>query len=213
VITATNDKATVAIRIGQREYDKPYDRTCPVCTSPVLLQVDTFLSYGWTYERIRDYMASMRPAGVKVAPVAALRRHVGHLAAPHAEARRQLEEDVTARGQALDGGSSPVDPADLARLTLQRAYQALADGADTNIRDAVAILRLQREYDRDAQARQAQGSVEQWQAAVTELLWICRKHLGPNWAAFVADVRESDTLRAIMPRREEAAGDDTQAAD
>ncbi len=203
--------ATVSIRIGTREYDKPYDSSCPVCTSPVLLQVDTYLSYGWTYERIRDYMGSMRSAGVRVASVSALRRHISHLAAPHAEARRQLEEDAAARGMSLDGGSSPVDPADLARLALQRAYQALQDGsAETSVRDAVAILRLKREIDKDENARQAQGTVEEWQRAMQELLWLCRKHLGPKWAAFAADVRGSDTLLALMPRREEAADGDAE---
>jgi hypothetical protein len=208
--------ATVTIRIGAREYDKPYDPACPVCTCPVLLQVDTFLSYGWTYERIRDYMASMRVAGVRVASVAALKRHVAHLAAPHAEARRQLEEDAAARGTDTDSGSSPVDPADLARLTLQRAYAALADGSEdagAQVRDAVAVLRLQREIDKDAQARQMQGTVEQWQRALQEVLWLARKHMGPNWAAFAADIRGNETLLAIMPRREEAADDAAQAAD
>lgn len=210
----TNSPAVVSIRIGNREYAKPYDGSCPVCTSPVLLQVDTFLSYGWTYERIRDYMGSMRSAGVRVASVPALRHHVSHLAAPHAEARRQLEEDAAARGTGLDSGSSPVEAADLARLTLQRAYEGLADGdAEVSVRDAVMILRLKREIDRDEQARAAQGSVEQWQAAMTELLWVARKHLGSHWAAFAADVRGSETLRAIMPRREEAADGDAESAD
>jgi hypothetical protein len=208
VITATTSPATVAIRICAREYDKPYDPACPVCISPVLLQVDTLLSYGWTYERVRDYMGSMRPAGVRVASAKALHAHVAHLAAPHAEARRQLEEDVSARGASMDGGSSPVSAADLTRLTLQKAYQNLQDGgSEASVRDAATMLKLIRDLERDDQARQLQGSIEQWQAAMTELLWIARKHLGTHWAAFAADVRSSETLKAIMPRREEAADD------
>lgn len=208
------NQSTVAIRVGDREYDKPYDPACPVCASPVMLQVDTLLSYGWTYERIRDYMGSMRPAGVRVASVSALRRHIAHLAAPHAEARRQLEEDAAARGMSTDSGSSPVSTADLARLTLQKAYQNLQDnGSEASVRDAALMLKLQREIDRDEQARQAQGDVEQWRRAVQELLWLCRKHLGPNWAAFAADVRGNETLLALMPRREETADDDAAAAD
>jgi hypothetical protein len=206
--------AVVSIRIGGREYDKPYDPSCPVCASPVLLQVDSFLSYGWTYERIRDYMASMRPAGVRVASVAALRRHVAHLAAPHAETRRQLEEDVAARDSSMDGGSSPVEIADLARLTVQRAYEGLQDGDDSLMRHAVAVTRLRREIDKDEQARQTQGTIEQWQSAMTEVLWIARKHLGGHWAAFAADIRSSEKLRAIMPpRREEADDADAESAD
>ena len=208
------DGRTIRIRIGDREHDKPWHPSCPACTSPVLLQLDTLLSYGWTYARISDYTRSMKPAGVRVISAGALRAHVPHLAAPHLEARRQLEEDVTARGASVDEGSSPVAPADLARLAVRRAYQALQDGGEANIRDAVAILRLQLEIDRHEVARQLAGSAEQWQAATRELLWIARKHLGTRWPDFVADLRSSETLRAIMPPgREEVPGDGAEAAD
>jgi sugar phosphate isomerase/epimerase len=208
-------EGTIRIRIGAREHDKPYDPACPVCTSPVLLQVDTLLSYGWTYKRVQEYMRSMRPAGVRQVSVGALRGHVAHLAAPHAQARVQLEEAVAARGASALDGSPPVTPADLATLALQRAYETLADGGgETSVRDAVTILKLQRDIERDEAGRELAGTVEQWQAAVRELLWIARKHLGVHWADFAADVRGSEALRSIMPPpREEPAGDSAATAD
>jgi hypothetical protein len=204
---------TVRIRIGAREHDKPYDPACPVCTCPVLLQVDTLLSYGWTYARVQEYMRSMRLAGVRVASAGALRGHVAHLAAPHRQARQQLEEAVTARGASVSDGSPPVTPADLASLTLQRAYESLADGgSETSVRDAVTILKLQREIERDEAGRELAGTVEAWQKALQEVLWIARRHLGTRWAEFVADVRSNETLLALMPPpREEAAGDGSAA--
>lgn len=208
-------EATIRIRIGGRDYDKPYDLACPVCTCPVLLQVDTLLSYGWTYKRVQEYVASMRPAGVRRIAVGALRGHVAHLAIPHLAARRQLEEAAGARSVSVTDGSPPVTPADLASLTLQRAYESLADGgSETSVRDAVTILKLQREIERDEAGRELAGSIEQWQQVTRELLWLCRKHLGPRWAEFVDDVRSSETLRSIMPpAREEATGDgDTVSA-
>lgn len=208
-------EGTIRIRIGAREHDKPYDPACPVCTSPVLLQVDTLLSYGWTYRRVQEYMRSMRPAGVRAASVGALRGHVAHLAVPHLQARQQLEEAAGARGASVIDGSPPVTPADLATLTLQRAYESLQDGgSETSVRDAVTILKLQREIERDEAGRELRGSIEAWQQVTRELLWLARKHLGARWPEFIADVRSSETLRAIMPpAREEPAGDgDTASA-
>lgn len=208
-------EGTIRIRIGAREHDKPYDPACPVCTSPVLLQVDTLLSYGWTYKRVQEYVRSMRPAGVRQIALGALRGHVPHLAAPHLQARQQLEENAIARGVSVAEGSPPVTPATLAALTLQRAYETLADGgSETSVRDAVTILKLQREIERDEAGRELQGTVAAWQQALQEVLWIARRHLGTGWAGFVADVRSNDTLLALMPPdREEAAGDSAQAAD
>jgi hypothetical protein len=208
-------EGTIRIRIGPREYDKPYDPACPVCTSPVLLQVDTLLSYGWTYKRVQEYIRSMRPAGVRQIALGALRGHVAHLAAPHLQARQQLEETAVAHGVSVTEGSPPVTPAALAALTLQRAYETLADGSsETSVRDAVTILKLQREIERDEAGQELRGNIEAWQQVTRELLWLARKHLGTRWPEFIADVRSSETLRAIMPpAREEPAGDgDTASA-
>lgn len=208
-------EGTIRIRIGPREYDKPYDPACPVCTSPVLLQVDTLLSYGWTYKRVQEYIRSMRPAGVRQIALGALRGHTAHLAAPHLQARQQLEEAAVARGVSVIEGGPPVTPGDLATLALQRAYETLQDGgSETSIRDAITALKLQREIERDEAGRELQGTVEAWQQALQEVLWIARRHLGTRWAEFAADVRSNDTLLALMPPpREEAAGDSAQAAD
>lgn len=200
-----NEPATIVIAIGGQEYDKPFDRACPVCVSPLLLTVDTLLSFGWTYERIRGYM---RSHNVTAASAAELQEHVGHLAAPHAEARRQLEEAVLARGEDIFGdGSAPVGAADLAQLAVQRAYQGIQGGGDVSVRDAAAILKLSREISREQAGHAAAATVDQWEAALREVLWIARRHLGPSWRAFMNDLRGSETLLALMPPDpEEAAG-------
>lgn len=191
-----NDPSVIAISIGGAEYEKPHDRSCPVCMSPLLLTVDTLLSYGWTYERIRGYMRSHNAIA---ASAAELQAHVAHLAAPHAEARRQLEEAVAGRGQSMADGSVPVNPADLAQLALNRAYQGIQSGTEVSVRDAAGILKLAREIARDQADTAAAASAAQWEAALRELLWIARRHLGPSWRAFMNDLRGSETLLAIMP--------------
>lgn len=208
-------EATIRIRIGAREYDKPYDPACPVCTSPVLLQVDTLLSYGWTYKRVQEYIRSMRPAGVRQIALGALRGHVAHLAAPHLQARQQLEEAAVARGVSVIEGGPVVTPGDLATLALQRAYETLQDGgSETSIRDAITALKLQREIERDEAGRELQGTVEAWQQALQEVLWIVRRYLGTRWPEFVADVRSNERLLALMPPpREEADDGSTAPAD
>jgi hypothetical protein len=192
-----SDPGTVAITIGGQVYIKPLDRTCPICVSPVLLQVDTLLSYGWTYERVRS---AMRGYGVRGATSDELKAHIAHLAAPHAEARRELEEAVTGRGGTVEDGSSPVELEDVARLSLQRVYERIQSGdAEIAPRDAVALIKLYREIAREESGREAASSIAQWEAAAREILWIARRHLGTQWKAFVADLRASETLRAIMP--------------
>jgi len=69
-------------------------------------------------------------------------------------------------------------------------------------RDAAVLLRLQREIDREA-AGQAAGTTAQWQAAMREVLWAARSHLGERWEPFVADIRANQQLAAMWgpPRR------------
>ena len=68
--------------------------------------------------------------------------------------------------------------------------------AEVTLRDAAALLRLQREIDREA-AGQAAGTTAQWQAAMREVLWAARSHLGEHWKPFVADIRANQQLAAM----------------
>jgi hypothetical protein len=75
------------------------------------------------------------------------------------------------------------------------------------LRDAAALLTLQREIDREA-ACQAAGTTAQWQAALREVLWAARSHLGERWEPFVADVRANQHLAAMWgPPPQRRAGD------
>jgi hypothetical protein len=86
---------------------------------------------------------------------------------------------------------------DLVRLALQRAYQRALDGeAEVTLRDAAALLRLQREIDREA-ARQAAGTIALWEATLQEVLWVARGHLGEHWKPFVADIRTNQHPAAM----------------
>jgi hypothetical protein len=87
---------------------------------------------------------------------------------------------------------------DVAALALRQLWQALTDGTTPSVsaRDVVLLIRLQRDIEKDERGLQAAVPAAQWQAAVRELLWICRKHMPPaSWAAFVADVKSNATLR------------------
>ncbi|MGH7869865.1 MAG: hypothetical protein ACREP9_20085, partial [Candidatus Dormibacteraceae bacterium] len=119
-----------------------------------------------------------------------LRAHIDHLAAPHHQGRLDYEESTAGR----DGSGSP-DLSALLRLTLQRAYERVTDGSqEVGVRDAVALLKIKRELERDAAEEGQQATAEQWQAALTRLLWIARRHLGKNWAAFATDVRSDEMI-------------------
>jgi hypothetical protein len=109
-------------------------------------------------------------------------------------------------GQSLSSRLPPPSPpgqlatpsaADLARLALRRAYERVLDGeAEVSLRDAAALLRLQREIDREA-AGQATGTTAQWEATLREVLWAGRRHLGERWEPFVADLRANQQLAAM----------------
>jgi hypothetical protein len=93
--------------------------------------------------------------------------------------------------------------ADLARLALRRAYERVLDGeAQVTLRDAVALLKLQREIDREA-SPQAAGTTARWEATLREVLWAARSHLGEHWEPFVAEIRANQQLAAMWgpPRR------------
>ena len=103
----------------------------------------------------------------------------------------------------MDSGQSPpgrlatpsVD--DLLRLALQRTYERALDGeAEVTLRDAAALLRLQREIDRET-VSQAAATIAQWRATLREVLWAARKHLGEHWEPFVADIRANQHLAAM----------------
>ena len=79
----------------------------------------------------------------------------------------------------------------------------MLDGkAEVSLRDAAALLRLQREIDREV-AHQAAGTTAQWQDTLREVLWAARRHLGEHWEPFVADIRANRQLAAMWgpPRR------------
>jgi hypothetical protein len=97
---------------------------------------------------------------------------------------------------------------DVAALALRRAYERLESGAiEVSARDAVALLRLAREIERE----QAPGhSDEAWAATLRELLWLARSHLRDGWPAFAADVRAGGGLAAMWgPPPQRRAGDGT----
>ena len=86
---------------------------------------------------------------------------------------------------------------------MRRAYERVLDGeAEVSLRDAAALLRLQREIDRETVGQEA-GTTARWEAALREVLWAARSHLGERWEPFVADIRANQQLAAMWgpPRR------------
>ena len=93
--------------------------------------------------------------------------------------------------------------ADLASLALRRAFERLEPGAPSvSVHNVVPLLSLQRDIERDAACQDA-GSAVRWQATLSEVLWLARRHLGDGWKPFAADLRASATLQSMWgaPRR------------
>jgi hypothetical protein len=137
-------------------------------------------------------------------------RMLPHLALPPTGTRCPpwIGVSVASRAPSHPGRLATPSVADLARLVLQRAYERALDGeAEVTLRDAAALLRLQREIDRET-VGQAADTTAQWQATLREVLWVARKYLGEHWEPFVADIRANQHLAAMWgPPPQRRAGD------
>ena len=83
--------------------------------------------------------------------------------------------------------------ADLASLALRRAFERVESGGAVSLHDVVALLRLQREIEHDAAGKDV-GTDARWQATLSEVLWLARRHLGDGWKPFAADLRASGAI-------------------
>jgi hypothetical protein len=152
--------------------------------------------------RVQDHEPE-RCCGVVRSSLAVTRpgRALPHLAPPPTGARCPPWIGVSGAGSLPSPGPlgrlATPSAADLARLALRRAYERVLDGeAEVTLRDAAALLRLQREIDREA-AGQTAGTVAQFEATLREVLWAARRHLGDHWEPFVADIRANQHLAAM----------------
>jgi hypothetical protein len=160
--------------------------------------------------RVQDHEPE-RCCGVVRSSLAVTRpgRALPHLAPPPTGTRCPpwIGVSVASRPPSPPGRLATPSAADLVRLAVQRAYQRVLDGeAEVSLRDAAALLRLQREIDREA-AGQAAGTTAQWEATLREVLWAARRHLGDHWAPFAADIRANQHLAAMWgppPKRDRA---------
>jgi hypothetical protein len=138
-------------------------------------------------------------------------RVLPHLAPPPTGSRCPpwIGVSVASRLSSSPGRLATPSVDDLVRLAVQRAYQRVLDGeAEVTLRDVTALLRLQREIDRQASG-QAAGTTAQWQATLREVLWAARRHLGEHWEPFAADIRANQHLAAMWgppPQRGTAPG-------
>lgn len=182
--------SSVTIRIGDEDFDKPFDPGCLVCTSPHHLQVDTLLASGWTLKAIADRMRVMKPKGPAQRSIGA---HIPHLAQPHLEQRSRLAPD----GLDLEDVPSMRTVADTA---LQHVLTGMALGSITpQIRDVIAAYRFQHQLDA---ADSDVADRRLLQQALIEIYEIAFRHM-PVQArdGFARDVYASETLAALIPRR------------
>jgi hypothetical protein len=106
------------------------------------------------------------------------------------------------------GQLAAVDVADLAALVLRRAYERLEAGkAETGLRDAVALLRLTWEIERDEaipERDKALAQAEMFRRGMETALWMAREHferIDPvRWRSFMNDFRrESEKFAGPHP--------------
>lgn len=184
---------TISIRIGDRDYDKPYDPGCRACTSPWALQIDHWLAAGYPAAWIQQQLAQRRSK----LPVPVLTGHVPHLAPPHLADRERLAPG----GKEGDGPAASLGAVN--SVLIRRAFEALVNGdesmAELAPRDLLQALKLQLQIDREEEAR-ARGTAEEWQQAFAEFFSIARAHLGEAFGPFLRDVYASQAISRMTGR-------------
>jgi hypothetical protein len=183
------------IRIGDQDWDKPYDPSCSACTSPWLGQIDTLLASGWTPEAIVARLRGRKPGPPRV-PV--IRSHTqNHLAQPHMEQRAQFERS---QGRDINPGIPSPHLRDVTDAALQRVYTGMAAGTvQPPLRDVIAARRLLQQIEADEAGVASREAVQQ---ALIEIFEIARAHLqDAAWEAFARDVYNSDALGMLMRQR------------
>lgn len=192
-MTARNKQLTRRVVIGGKEYDKPWDLNCGACRSPWLAQIDAMLAEGYSLRQIRKHLAGLRPAPPNEQ---ILRTHIAHLADPHRKARLAFEEAAESRGD--DTTAHGAQLTDALQAVIRAGTERLAHGElDVQTRDMLAAMKLMEQIERNRTGEGVEASA--WQAALMEFFEIVRKHLTPaQWRAFVIDVYDSPTIRAVL---------------
>ena len=184
--------STIDIVIGGEVHSKPYDTSCALCLSPWLSQIDHQLAQGVPYGVIIEFLSARRCRRPKPTEV---HRHIDHLALPHQQMRRQLEEAARERGADLEGGTSLATAEDAIDAMIRMGYERIAAGElVVTGHELIAVMRLKAQLDANASAP---ADADRWLAAFTELVEIAKKHLGPKWQDFVKDVYASEAVAAV----------------
>jgi hypothetical protein len=84
--------------------------------------------------------------------------------------------------------------AEVAGLAVRRCYEGLQSGRPAvSVRDVAALLKLQREVERDdavAAAAEARARAQMFQEGLASTLWTAKRHIDPaRWRAFMDDLR------------------------
>lgn len=193
VMTATTKTLTRRVVIGGREFDKPWDPACGACRSPWLGHIDSALAEGYSLRQVSKLLAGRRPA---VPNETILRSHIQHLAEPHRKARLAFEEAAEARGD--DTALTPARLEDALDAIIRQGREQLAHGElEVGAKDMIAAMRLVAQMER---ARDGEGvEASAWQAAFMEFFELVRRHLDyKQWKAFVQDVYDSPSIRAVL---------------
>jgi hypothetical protein len=199
-MTATKAVEYRTVVIGDAEFEKIYDPSCPCCRSPWHIQIDEMLSEGWKYAAITKFLGPRRPRPPRPEHIAA---HVDHLAEPHRKLRIQLEEAAEERGDGQEG-TSLLKLADVANAVVQRGFAAIAAGEmEINSRDMLRAMAIAAQLEKTAQG--AGTSAEAWQQVFVEMLALVRQHMSPaQWQAFTVDVYASPAIRSALAESQPA---------
>lgn len=189
-----NDLQLRIVRIGEKNYEKPFDPGCACCVSPWLIQIDDMLSQGYSAPAIRQFLKGRRPA---CPHPEIIRAHIEHLAAPHMQMRSQLERSARTRG-ADDSELSLVKVPDATQALIQAGYARLASGEiEVGAKDLLKAMSLQLQIEKAEAANSIDAQT--YQAALMELIELVQGYLDPGqWRSFINDAYASPRMRAII---------------
>lgn len=204
----------VRIRIGNREYDAKFSKTCKVCNNPARMEIETCLIKGDTYRSIAQHFSEAqwtgRDGGLIALPELGwqpIRNHYlsGHMPMSAAALRHIAEERAQQIGAQYEENTARlVDHYTVAKAIVQRGYERMVVGEiEPEIKDTIAAAKLLKEIE-DTQI----GSVdaEVWSEAMMIYFETAQELMPPQmWTEFTRKLGANPVLRGLAQKMQQHA--------
>jgi hypothetical protein len=199
----TDAYGVMAYRIGGHTYPRTTRANCPVCVSDYRAEVEQKIASGQHYASIAGDLPE--DAGLAAKHLSSHFRN-NHMPMRQAAVRRIIEERQAELGKAIEDGVDQIaDHVALARVVVQRSFQAIADGTlEPTVSDGIAAAKLLQATGVDDEQTDKAAYVE----AFIIYMETASKFMGQDeFAAFAMSLSANPVLKALVNRHQQSTVD------